>query len=187
MHYMQDDIQRVVIAERAIKERVVEMAGEIADAYGPCTDGITIVTVLAGSLIFLSDLIRLLPIKMRVGLVAVSSYAGRTTASRGATTLGLGSLGDLRDRNVLIVDDIVETGRTLRIVQAEVRRLEPRSVQTAVLLRKMSRAPADVPVDYIGFDIEDVFVVGYGLDYDGLYRNLPYIAVLRPELYDTEA
>ncbi len=183
---MHSEIQKVVITERAIKERVVELAAEIAEVYGRCEDGVTIVTVLAGSLIFLSDLIRLLPIKMRVGLMAVSSYAGQTTTSRGAK-LELTSLPDLRNRNVLIVDDIVETGRTLRIVQEEVRRLGPRSVQTVVLLRKTSRAPADVPVDFIGFDIEDVFVVGYGLDYDGLYRNLPYIGVLRSELYDAEA
>ena len=183
---MHADIQNVVITERAIKERVAEMAAEIAEVYARREDGVTIITVLAGSLIFLSDLIRLLPIKMFVGLVAVSSYAGRTVTSRGAK-LELAPLPDLRNRSVLIVDDIVDTGRTLRVVQNEVRLLEPRSVQTVVLLRKLSRAPADVPVDYIGFDIEDAFVVGYGLDYDGLYRNLPYVGVLRSELYDTEA
>ncbi len=182
---MHGDVQKVVITERAIKERVGEMAAEIAEAYARCEDGITIVTVLAGSLVFLSDLIRLLPIKMRVGLLAVSSYSGRTITSRGAK-LELTSFPDLRNQNVLIVDDIVETGRTLRVVQDEVHRLEPRSVRTAVLLRKMSRAPEDVPVDYIGFDIEDEFVVGYGLDYDGLYRNLPYVGVLKAGLYDPE-
>ena len=183
---MLGDIRKVVFTERAIRDRVGELAAEITETYSHCEDGITIVTVLAGSLIFLSDLIRLLPMKMRVGVIGVSSYAGRPTASRGARLEHV-SLPDLRNRSVLIVDDIVETGRTLRLVQNEVRRLQPRSVQTAVLLRKASRAPDDVPVDYVGFDVEDVFVVGYGLDYDGLYRNLPYIGVLRPELYGTEA
>lgn len=183
---MHDDIQRVVISERAIKERVAEMAAEIAEVYGRCDAGVTIVTVLAGSLIFLSDLIRLLPIKMRVGLVEVSSYAGRTTESQGVR-LEHASLPNLRNRNVLIVDDIIDSGRTLRVVQQGVRSLTPRSIQTAVLLRKAGRAPLDVPVDYVGFDVEDVFVVGYGLDYDGFYRNLRYIATLKPELYHAEA
>ena len=138
---MHGHIQKVVITERAIKKRTVEMPGEIAKAYARCEDGITVVTILAGLLIFLSDLIRLLPIKLGVGLVAVSSHSGRRIASRDARLI-LALLPDPRNRNVLIVDDI---------------------------------------------DIEDVLVVGYELDYDGLYRNLPFIGVLRSELYDTEA
>jgi hypoxanthine phosphoribosyltransferase len=83
----------------------------------------------------------------------------------------------------LIVDDIQDTGATLRLVQADVRRAGPRSLRTVVLLRKRGKAANDIPIDFVGFDIEDAFVVGYGLDYNGLYRNLPYIAVLRSELY----
>jgi len=183
---MREDVDRIVIREHELAERVTAMAREIAAGYPDSAEGITIVTVLAGSLVFLSDLIRRLPLKMRIGLITVSSYAGRTTLSNGAA-LASSFLPDLRNRHVLIVDDILETGGTLRLVQSQIRAAGPRSVKTAVLLRKTAKAPTDLPVEFIGFDIEDLFVVGYGLDYDGLYRNLPYIAVLRPELYRTGA
>lgn len=167
----------MLITAEALRKRVESMATEIAGAYEGDPDGITLVTVLAGAIIFVSDLIRRLPIKLRIGLIGVSSYAGATTVSRGARIESI-ILPDLRNRNVLIVDDILDTGGTLRLVQAHVRSAGPSSMRTAVLLRKAGKAPADVEVDYVGFDIEDVFVVGYGLDYDGLHRNLPHIAVL---------
>lgn len=182
MATMREDVDRIVISERTLAERVADMAREIAGGYPDTGEGITIVTILAGSLVFLSDLIRRLPLRMRIGLITVSSYAGKTTLSSGAT-FESAILPDLCNRHVLIVDDILETGGTLRLVQSQVGAAGPRSVKTAVLLRKTSRAPKDLKVDYVGFDIDDLFVVGYGLDYDGLYRNLPYIAVLKTELY----
>ena len=178
MSFVDQDIGKVLISERALKNRVAALAEEIAEAYPASEGGIMLVTVLAGSIIFLADLIRQLPMKLRIGLVTVTSYPGPTTVSRGPS-LESASLPQVRDRDVLIVDDILDTGRTLRLVQAEVRRAKPRSLETVVLLRKPAKAPADVTVDFVGFDVEDVFVIGYGLDYDGLYRNLPYIAVLR--------
>ncbi len=180
---MEDDIARVLISEEALETRVAGLADEIAAAYADRDGGITIVTVLAGSLIFLADLIRRLPMRMKIGLVSVSSYAGATTTSRGAV-LSSTSLPEIADRNVLIVDDILDTGGTLRLVQSELLKASPRSVKTTVLLRKPNKAPADVTADFIGFDIEDAFVVGYGLDFDGFYRNLPYVAILTPEAYD---
>jgi hypoxanthine phosphoribosyltransferase len=182
---MENDIARVLIPEAALKERVAELAVEIARAYSDPRGGITIVTILRGSIIFLADLIRQLPIKMRVELVSVSSYPGAATSSRGATLESI-PLPDLGDRDVLIVDDILDSGGTLRLVQAELARRGPRSVRTAVLLRKAEKAPSDVAVDYVGFDVEDAFLVGYGLDFNGLYRNLPYVAVLKPEVYASE-
>lgn len=182
---MLDDIARVVVTKRQIEERVAAMAEEIASAYADTEGGVTIVTILTGSVVFLADLIRRLPMQMRVGLVAVSSYRGKTVQSRGPR-LETANLPDLCNRDALIVDDILDTGGTLRLVQALIRNQKPRSIRTAVMLRKPTRAPADLPVDFVGFDVEDEFVVGYGLDYDGLYRNLPYIAVLKPERYHTE-
>ena len=180
---MEDDIARVLISKEALETRVAGLADEIAAAYAECEGGITIVTILAGSLIFLADLMRRLPMKMKIGLVSVSSYAGATTTSRGAV-LASTTLPEIAGRHVLIVDDILDTGGTLRLVQDELRKAGPRSVRTTVLLRKPNKAPADVKADFVGFDIEDAFVVGYGLDYDGLYRNLPYVAVLTPDAYD---
>lgn len=183
---MLDDVARVVVSERQIEARVAAMAEEIASFYADSKEGVTIVTILTGSLVFLADLIRRLPIRMRVALVTVSSYAGKTMQSRGAV-LESAILPDLCNRDVLIVDDILDTGGTLRLVRDRLRAESPRSIRTAVMLRKRDKAPADLPVEFVGFDIEDEFVVGYGLDYDGLYRNLPYIGVLKPELYTTES
>lgn len=182
---MRNDVARVVISEREIATRVALMADEITAAYADSGEGITIVTILTGSLVFLADLIRCLPMRIRIALVAVTSYAGKTTESRGAR-LEYAILPDLYNCDVLIVDDILDTGGTLRIVQDLVRSGRPRSVRTAVLLRKHDVAPQDIPVDFVGFDIEDEFVIGYGLDYDGLYRNLPYIGVLKSELHEPE-
>lgn len=179
---MERDIARVLITKQMPEERVSALATDIARAYPNPREGITIVMVPVGSIIFLADLIRQLPIKMRIGLLTVSSYPGATTGSQGASLTSTG-FPDLRGRDVLIVDDILDTGGTLRLVRAEAGRAGPRSVKTAVLLRKADKAPPDVAVDFVGFDVEDAFLVGYGLDYDGLYRNPPYVAVLDPEVY----
>lgn len=180
---MQADIERVILHHDQIRARVRSMAEEIAHAYGPVDSGpgLTLVPILAGSIIFVADLIRELPVKMKIALVQVSAYPGRsTTAGEPRTVTSLN--GDVAGRHVLIVDDILDSGRTLRRVQQMVRELSPASVRTAVLLRKPAKAPPDVVGHFVGFDIEDLFVVGYGLDFDDHYRNFPHIAVLRPEL-----
>lgn len=123
--------------------------------------------------------------RIRIALVSATSYAGKTTESRGAR-LESAILPDLCNCDVLIVDNILDTGGTLRIVQDLVRSGRPRSVRTAVMLRTHELAPPGIPVDFVGFDIEDEFVIGYGLDYDGLYRNLPYIGVLKSECLGPE-
>jgi len=145
-------------------------------------DGITLVMILSGSIIFVADLMRHLPIRMKLGLITVSSYAGATTESHGAEVLN-GLNVDVFDRHVLLIDDILDTGGTLRLVRAKLDQHQPKSIRTCVLLRKPSKAPPDVPADFVGFDIEDVFVVGYGLDFDDHYRNIPDIGVLRREIY----
>jgi hypoxanthine phosphoribosyltransferase len=183
---MDSDLERVVISEQSLAARVGEMAREIAACYPDAERGVTIVAVLSGSIIFLSDLIRCLPMKLRMDVVSVSSYAGATTVSKEARLIADRDL-DVAGRDVLIVDDILDTGKTLRLVQGEVARRGANSVRTAVLLRKPSKAPVDVAADFVGFDIEDRFVVGYGLDYDGHYRNLRYIGLLKPAMYEQPA
>ena len=179
---MERDIERILIPQDALARRVRELAGQISVSYGDPAGDIAIVSILSGAIIFLADLIRYMPMKMKIGLITVSSYHGATTESRGAKLMKDLNV-DVRGRDVLIIDDIFDTGQTLRLVQGLLRERQPRSLKTAVLLRKPAKAPPDVKVDFVGFDIEDVFVVGYGLDYNDHYRNYPHIAVLRPELY----
>ena len=180
---MRADLERILIPRDEIAARIKTLAGQIADAYRADIDaGLTLVTILSGSIIFLADLMRHLPLRMKIGLITVSSYAGATTTSRGAEVLS-GLNTDVTGRHVLIVDDILDTGGTLRRVRQRLSEQAPKSIRTCVLLRKPDKAPADVPVDFIGFDVEDVFVVGYGLDYNDHYRNLPDLGVLRPEFY----
>lgn len=180
---MQADLERILLSKEQIAGRVRELGREIAATYEHHEDdGITLVTILSGSLIFLADLIRELPLRMKLGLITVSSYAGATTESRGAELLQDLNV-DVAGRHVLLIDDILDTGGTLRMVRERLARQGPKSIRTCVLLRKPTKAPQDVPAEFVGFDIEDQFVVGYGLDYDDHYRNLPEIGILRPAIY----
>jgi hypoxanthine phosphoribosyltransferase len=179
---MEKDFARILLSRERIAERVAELAKDIARCYGDDTDGLVIVSILSGSIIFLADLIRCLPIKMKLGLITMSRYRGATTTG-GATQLVHDLAMELEGRHVLVLDDILDTGNTLRMVMDQLRVRGPASLRMCVLLRKPAKAPKDVTADFVGFDIDDVFVVGYGLDYNDHYRNAPDIAVLRPELY----
>lgn len=179
---MEQDIARILIPRDQILHRVKELAREIDQAYADDSEGLIIVPILAGSIIFLADLIRCLPFKMRIGLMTLSRYRGETTVG-GETKLVQDLSVDIRGRHVLIVDDILDSGGTLTAVRKHLMEREPADIKVCVLLRKPSKAPKERLADFVGFDIEDVFVVGYGLDYDGHYRNWPDIGVLRPEMY----
>ena len=132
-------------------------------------------------MIFCADLIRQMPMAMRIGLCTVSSYPGRSLASQGPQLLTQ-QLGDLRGRHVLLIDDVLDSGNTLRLVWPLLRSMGAASLRTCVLLRKNRPAAHDVKVDYVGFEIPDVFVVGYGLDFNNYYRNLPDVVTLNPEV-----
>lgn len=184
MHYnapMEGDIARILFSDAQIRGRVREMGREISAAYQDCERGLTFVPVLSGAMIFVADLIRELPVKMKIALVQLSTYPGKSmTPSEPKTIMDV--TGDVRGRDVLLIDDILDSGRTLRRVQGMLREHGAASVRTAVLLRKPGKAPPDIQVDFVGFDIDDLFVVGYGLDFGDHYRNFPHIGVLRAEL-----
>ena len=182
---MQRDIEGVLISQKQIALRVAELAARItADHSSPTHDGpleLTIVPIMTGAMIFCSDLIRQIPMAMQIGLMTVSSYPGRSVTTQGAQVVAQ-QLGDLRGRHVLLLDDILDSGQTIRLVTSVLRDRGAAGVRTCVLLRKDRPAARDVIVDYVGFDIPDVFVVGYGLDFDNYYRNLPDIVTLRERL-----
>lgn len=166
----------ILLTADQIQARVKEMAAQIqADFAG--SDDLHLVCVLKGAFMFLADLIRGMDRKTSVDFLALSSYARGTTSSGEVRLLKDLDYG-LQGRNVIIVEDILDTGLTMTYLQEILRARSPRSLRTACLLSKPSRRMIDVPVEYIGFKIEDRFVVGYGLDYAEEYRNLPHIAVL---------
>lgn len=166
---------RVLITAEQIQKRVDEVARDIAQAYAG--QSVTIVGVLTGCLVFLADLIRRLDLPLRIALVQASSYRGKATTA-GALHVQDDLLPELKGRHVLLLDDILDTGKTLKHMVEHLKALGVASVRTAVLLHKRERQTVAIDPDFVGFDIPDEFVVGYGLDYDDEYRNLPYIGIL---------
>jgi hypoxanthine phosphoribosyltransferase len=166
----------ILISADRIQQRVSELAGEIAHDFR-ARRPFTIVGVLTGSLMFLADLVRHLDLPLRIGLIQASSYRGETTTP-GALHVAPELLPDVRDHHVLLLDDILDTGKTLSYLMEHIRSLGPASVRTGVLLRKLGRQQVHIDPDYCGFDIPDRFVVGYGLDFNDQYRHFPYVAVL---------
>ena len=178
------DIEKILIDRHRIAGRIREMGAEIRrDLEGLSRDGeIVMVPILTGSIIFVADLMRELPQKVRISVAAVNSYPGKSTKSKGAAIAGsLPAAADLEGKHVLIVDDILDSGSTIRLVRQEVLARNPKSVRTCVLLRKSIPSAMNTPCEYVGFDIPDEFVVGYGLDYDNYYRNLPDVGTLKRE------
>jgi hypoxanthine phosphoribosyltransferase len=189
---MQQDVQRVLVDRDAIARRVQALGEEITrdlERDGLGGKEITLVPILTGSIIFVSDLIRCLPLRMQIHVMSVNSYPGTATTSQGATLEPNSTQvpQDLTGRHVLVMDDILDSGNTLRLVRQELEARGPATLRTCVMLRKQRPEAMSFPVDYVAFDIPDEFVVGYGLDYDDYYRNLPDIAVLKREVIEREA
>lgn len=166
---------QILIGEQRIHDRIVELGRQIEQDYAG--KPLMIVAVLTGSLILLADLIRRIGIPHRIGLLQASSYKGATT-SAGALIINETFAPDVAGRDVLLLDDILDTGRTLSTLVEHMRDRGANSVRTLVLLRKIGRQEVEIEPDYCGFTIPDAFVIGYGLDYDDEYRHLPHVAVL---------
>ena len=172
---MQEDIQNILLDRYTIQARVHKMAQQLAADYGP--QEFLLMPLLTGSIIFVADLVRHLPIRMRIDVLAVSSYPGPATSNQGTRVL-YPTTFDVRNKHVLVLDDILDSGRTLATVCNLLRQQGAAGIKTCVLLQKKLPTPPAITADYIGFEIPDEFVVGYGLDFNGYYRNLPDIAIL---------
>jgi len=168
---------KTLLTAAELQTGVSRLAAEITAAYA--ARPLSIVGVLTGSVVLVADLIRHLQMPLRIGLVQTRSYRGKSTES-GDLSINADLLPDVRERDVLLVDDIFDTGRTLAALCEQLSELGARSVRTAVLLRKSGRQEVELRPDFVAFDIPNAFVVGYGLDYNDLYRNLPYVAALEP-------
>jgi hypoxanthine phosphoribosyltransferase len=182
---MLDDIERILFHEQTILSRLDELAREITALYQG--EDLSALVILNGSLIFASDLLRRIPLPLKIDCLRVASYHGGTHSS-GVVTFDSTFHLDLRDRHVLVIDDILDSGRTLNAVCARLRAdFQPRSIRICVLLSKRCPRAQHLDADFVGFEIENEFVVGYGLDYDGRYRNLPFVGVLKRQVFESSA
>lgn len=179
---IEDDVEQVLLTPQQIAARVEELGAAISEDY--VGKEIMLICILKGANIFLADLVRQITVPVSYDFVAVSSY-GADTKSSGVVRILKDLDESVESKHVLVVEDIVDTGLTLRLsyLLENLRSRRAASVKVVTLLDKPSRRRVDVPVDYYGFKVEDQFVVGYGMDYQGKYRNLPYIGVLKPEVY----
>ncbi|MFT6179075.1 MAG: hypoxanthine phosphoribosyltransferase [Paracoccaceae bacterium] len=178
---MHEDIEKVLIAEEVIEKRLDIIAERIRADFAD-EPSLQVVAILKGALVFMADLLRRVPLRLEIECLNVASYHGGTESSGQVDFLDQ-KLPDVKGRCVLLIDDILDTGRTLDAVSAKLREMGAREVKTCVLLTKDKKRAAEVEADYSAFEIADEFVVGYGLDYDGKYRNLPYVGVLSPSIF----
>ena len=176
-----DDIGEVLVTEEAIQARILELGRQIGADYAGRS--LTLVSVLKGALPFMADLMRAIAVPVRIDLMEVSSYGGTTTESSGLVRILKDLSATIEGEDVLIVEDIIDTGLTLNYLLRYLRGKNPRTLRICTLLDKPARRLVDIQVDYTGFTIPDQFVVGYGLDYGEYYRNLRFVGVLRPEAY----
>jgi hypoxanthine phosphoribosyltransferase len=178
-HYWREELAEILISEQQIQKRVGELARQIQSDYSDRE--LVMIALLNGTVMFLADLIRHLELPLRLDFIGVSSYGSGTTSGHLVFTKELKL--DVHQRHVLLVDDILDTGHTLNSVIEKLRKLQPATLKSCVLLDKVSRRVESVSAEYVGFEIPDEFVVGYGLDFAERYRNLPFIAVLQKHIY----
>ena len=176
------DIESVLVSEADIRAKTIELGARVGSDYADAGQDLLLVTVLKGAVMFVTDLARAIPVPTQLEFMAVSSY-GSSTSSSGVVRILKDLDRDIAGRDVLIVEDIVDSGLTLSWLLRNLATRHPRSLRVCTLLRKPDAVRADVEIAYVGFDIPNEFVVGYGLDYAERYRDLPYIGTLDPKVY----
>lgn len=179
---MHDDIKTVLVSEQELQAKVQELGARISRDYEG--KNLLLVSILKGSVVFMADLMRAVTIPCSIDFMVVSSYGGANTSSTGLVKIVKDLDADLSGRDVLIVEDILDSGITLSNLVPMLKMRNPSSVRICAILSKPSRRKADIQPDYEGFQVPDEFVVGYGLDFDEKYRNLRYVGVLKPEVYE---
>ena len=177
------DIKSVLVSVEQIRTRTTELAAELGRDYARTDEDLLLVTVLKGAVMFVTDLARAIPVPTQLEFMAVSSY-GSATSSSGVVRIIKDLDRDIANRDVLIVEDIVDSGLTLSWLLRNLATRGPKSLRVCTLLRKPDAVRTDVDISYVGFDIPNEFVVGYGLDYAERYRDLPYIGTLEPKVYE---
>ena len=178
---MNDDILKVLVSEEELKAKVAELGAQISRDYAG--KNLVLVSILKGSVVFMADLMRAVSIPCSIDFMVVSSYGGGNTTSTGLVKIIKDLDADLTGKDLLIVEDILETSITLSKLVPVLKMRNPNSFRIKTIHSMPSRRMADIEPDYCGFEVPDEFVVGYGLDYDEKYRNLPYVGVLKPEVY----
>jgi hypoxanthine phosphoribosyltransferase len=181
------DIKSVLLSSRAIQDKVAELGAQVGadyrDAIAENAQDLLLITVLKGAVFFVTDLARAIPVPTQLEFMAVSSY-GSSTSSSGVVRILKDLDRDINERDVLIVEDVVDSGLTLKWLLRNLATRRPRSLKVCTLLRKPDAVRVDLDIEYVGFDIPNEFVVGYGLDYAERYRDLPYIGTLDPKVYE---
>lgn len=185
MHELHPDIQRVLLSEEELRTRVAELGRDITRDYAGAEGGLVVVSVLRGAAIFMADLVRAIELPLEMDYMALSSY-GNSTQSSGTILVLKDLTSDIAGRHVIIAEDIIDSGLTLQYTIRNLLARKPASLQVASLLLKEREGQPDIDCRYLGFTIPDEFVVGYGLDYAERYRNLPYLGVLKREVYATD-
>lgn len=180
---LEKDIAKILITREQLQSRIQELGAELSRDYAG--QDLLLVCILKGGVLFLTDLIRVLTIPHAIDFMAISSYGGTRLETSGVVRILMDLNSNIEDRNVLIVEDIVDTGRTLQYIIDNLKTRNPASLKICTLLNKPSRREVPVKLDYVGFDVPNEFVVGYGLDYNEIYRNLSFVGVLKPELYSS--
>ncbi len=182
MRAMDEDILKVLVTEEQLKAKVQELGEQISRDYEG--KDLLLVSILKGSVVFMADIMRAIKVPNAIDFMVVSSYGGANTTTTGLVKIIKDLDSDLTGKEVLIVEDILDTGVTLSKLVPMLEMRHPNSVKICAILDKPERRKADIHADYLGFQVPDEFVVGYGLDYDEKYRNLPYVGVLKPEVYE---
>ncbi|MFC2638034.1 hypoxanthine phosphoribosyltransferase [Mitsuokella sp. oral taxon 131] len=179
---MDEDIARICFTEAALKAKVAELGKRISEDYKDAEETVYCVGILKGAVVFYTDLVRSITIPIHFDFMIASSY-GNATSTSGSVKILKDLDFDIEGKHLIVIEDIIDSGTTMHYLMRIFRARKPKSVRLCALLSKPSRRTAEVAIDYCGFEVPDEFLVGYGLDYAGEYRNLPYIGVLKPEIY----